>query len=46
MFSQLFVCLFLNQQKVWADEVEEWEHCADNDLPCAALYVPLYIIIY
>ncbi|XP_027913316.1 endonuclease 2-like [Vigna unguiculata] len=27
-----------NITKVWADEVEEWEHCADNDLPCAALY--------
>ncbi|XP_047159512.1 endonuclease 2-like [Vigna umbellata] len=27
-----------NITKVWANEVEEWEHCGDNDLPCPAQY--------
>ncbi|WVZ09537.1 hypothetical protein V8G54_014067 [Vigna mungo] len=27
-----------NITKVWANEVEEWEHCGNNDLPCPAQY--------
>ncbi|KAG4940097.1 hypothetical protein JHK87_043968 [Glycine soja] len=27
-----------NITKVWADQVEEWENCGDNDLPCPATY--------
>ncbi|RDY12143.1 Endonuclease 2, partial [Mucuna pruriens] len=27
-----------NITKVWADQVEEWEKCSENKLPCPAIY--------
>jgi len=35
----LFFLVFLNEQKAWADEVEDWENCRKDDISCPTMYV-------
>ncbi|KAL9325005.1 hypothetical protein ACSQ67_005650 [Phaseolus vulgaris] len=37
-FDGLVDAIQKNITKVWANEVEDWEHCSNNDISCPALY--------